>query len=165
MSRDNPSTKNYLDWTFRFGPFTLGFERSDVYLKDKSNEYTIQYLQRWIIYPLIGTLRLHHFLRGDEERAFHDHPWWFVTFPTSTYFESVEELTWEGARHFIRPVRRFRFHFRGAYFRHRVVGSGALCKGDEDCSIWTFVITGRRRRTWGYWPKPHEFIDYKKWNV
>src|SRR5215472_18922423 len=38
------------------------------------------YLIRWRAETPFGSVRLHHWLGPDDDRAFHDHPWWFVTF-------------------------------------------------------------------------------------
>ena len=37
------------------------------------------YLKRWVMEWNQFSVRLHHFLSSDDDRAFHDHPWWFVT--------------------------------------------------------------------------------------
>jgi hypothetical protein len=39
------------------------------------------YLRRWFVIPRnpIFNIYLHQFLRSDDDRALHDHPWWFVS--------------------------------------------------------------------------------------
>ena len=39
------------------------------------------YLLRWFLIPRnhILNVYLHKFLRSDDDRALHDHPWWFVS--------------------------------------------------------------------------------------
>src|SRR5690349_7894728 len=37
------------------------------------------YVIRWRAETRWGSIRLHHWLGPDDDRAFHDHPWWFVT--------------------------------------------------------------------------------------
>lgn len=81
---------------------------------------------------IIGRLRFHIFHRGDLDADPHDHPWNFWTFPLRSYVEEVAipvggyiggprsgESNFE-IRRFV--VERFRWHFRPAEHRHRVIG-------------------------------------------
>lgn len=118
------------------------------------------------------TLRFHTFYMGDEDSAPHDHPWWFVTFPLVSYWETVEELIpsplhwydWRKRRPADHPmywrrraskVRAFLPHFRRAKHRHFV--------HEGEKPIRTIVLTGRVARTWGFWPRNHMFVTYKRW--
>jgi len=141
------------------GSTRWGVEKSSVVIEGKL------YLTRWILYWGFGTLRLHKFYRGDDDRASHTHPWWFITFPLGSYFEEVFHHGWSVDH---RVVRAFRPHFRGADFEH-VVHGGATRHG---CGFWyysckpfyTIVLTGRRQNDWGFYPDPEHFIpweDYK----
>jgi hypothetical protein len=133
--------------SFKPGKRWWGLEFSTV-LHDDS-----PYLQRWIVYLGGFTLRLHKFHRGDDDRAPHDHPWWFITFP----FRSYEEVVPEGGVLMHRVVKAFRFHYRPATYQHIVkMPPGAK-------PFFTFVISGQRSRGWGFWPSPTQFIDYKEW--
>jgi len=105
------------------------------------------YLERWIIW-LGVTLRVHKFHRGDDDRAFHDHPWWFVTIPLRTYFEHVPD---DG----LRPVTSWRPHFRPADYRHIV----QLADGKP---VWTLIITGTKSNEWGFWDQ-NQFIHHEQW--
>jgi hypothetical protein len=93
-------------------------------------------MRRWVIETPLGSVRLHHFLRSDDSRALHDHPWWFVTIPLSGGYEDVTD---DG----VETMRRFRPRFRPAGHRHAV--------HTDDC--WTFIVTGRKLRHWGFWTK------------
>jgi hypothetical protein len=106
------------------------------------------YLVRWTLFscPWFQVL-LHRFLRSDSA-AVHDHPWNFVSL-----------VLWRGYREFLRPhdapdyapldwnwpLRRrpLSLAFRRAEDRHRV---------EIDGSAWTLVVTGRKRRTWYFYP-------------
>ena len=81
---------------------------------------------------IIGRLRFHVFHRGDLDADPHDHPWDFWTFPLRSYVEEVAipvggylsgdragESNFE-LRRFV--VKAFRWHFRPAEHRHRVLG-------------------------------------------
>jgi hypothetical protein len=96
----------------------------------------------------LGALRLHIFHRADRDPDWHDHPWWFITFPFHSYVEQVlspvvhEEVVGNGnsewtvfdddnGLHFhsseiqyvrLQIVRRFRFHYRPSTHAHRIVG-------------------------------------------
>lgn len=125
-----------------------GFERSRVDIAGKP------YLDRWIIYFGLGTLRLHKFWRGDDDRASHTHPWWFWTFPLSSYAENVFSKgtfkTWG-------IVERFRWHYRPANYEHVVVAH------HDAKPWWTIVISGHRINKWGFYPAPGKFVPWREY--
>jgi len=107
---------------------------------------------------------LHHFLRSDNDRHVHDHPWTFITFLIGGgYWEHIpknHEAGWCGcgAWHlrrnddllpYIARIRRHRFSilYRPATWRHWV---------EIDKPAWTLVFRFRRERDWG-------FITEKGW--
>lgn len=129
------------------GPRWWGIEYSLV-SHDGSN-----YLERWIAYGFGLSFRIHKFYRGDDDRAPHDHPWWFVTFPLRTY----EEVVAERSVLIHKTVRAWRPHFRPATYRHIVkMPPGAA-------PFYTIVISGQRSRSWGFWPSDKTFVYYKDW--
>ena len=110
------------------------------------------YLLRWRLFRLPWlNLYLHEFRRDDEDRALHDHPWWFFSLILSGGYS---EITPAGT------VERGRFSlaFRPATHRHRVV----LRRDAEGRPIpcRTLVITGPRVREWGFWC-PRGFVSWK----
>jgi len=152
----------------------FGVERSRIMLEGGP------YMDRYIAYIGGLTLRLHKFFRGDDNRAPHDHPWWFITFPFKSYTEkywehyrmkryrghSVEDLhddpygPWEDVwTAHTREVKSWRFHFRPANFRHIVIGRA----DGKTTPFWTFVISGKLRKRWGFYPTPTTFIHWKEW--
>ncbi len=105
------------------------------------------YLERWILW--FGfTVRLHCFLKGDDDRAYHDHPWWFVTFPLRDYLEATPDSA-------ERRVRRWRPHFRRAKHRHIVRLADAR-------PVWTLILTGPKCKEWGFWEQD-TFIHHSEW--
>jgi hypothetical protein len=128
----------------------FGFEWSPVWAEGE------KYLDRFIVYAG-GTLRLHKFYRGDDARAPHNHPWWFITFPFTTYTE--ETYTEDGWFTGVRVVRAWRFHFRSAKYCHVVLGRADR----KDKPFYTFVISGRRSNGWGFWPKAGKFVYWRNW--
>jgi hypothetical protein len=134
-------------YTIDIGDWRFGVEKSTVVIDG------LQYLTRWILY-CGGTLRLHKFHRGDDDRASHTHPWWFITFPLSAYVEDVfHRGKWAGRR----TVKPFRFYYRESGFEHIV--AGRYPRRDRR-PFYTIVITGHRTNLWGFYPKPGKFISY-----
>lgn len=125
------------------------------------------YMKRLILWlgPL-GNLRLHKFYRSDQDEALHDHPWRFVTFPLTTYQEWVPlevqragdrnpptiRVDWDNGRR-LQLVKRFRFHYRPAEYRHAVV---------VDKPGYTLVWAGNKVRSWGFWLRD-VFTPWRTW--
>lgn len=151
------------DYTIRLWDRLFGFEHSMVGIKDG------KYLERWIVYFGLGTLRLHKFYRGDDDRASHTHPWWFITFPLRPYRERV----YSKGRHVeTRVVEAWRPHFRPANFEHIVIDSvrveqhPLLSRGawtHDPRPFYTIVLTGHRVNAWGFYPKPEQFIYWRNY--
>ena len=101
-------------------------------------EIGINYLWRWYLIPRnrFFNIYLHRFGRSDDDRAFHDHPWYSVSFLLQG--EMIEH-SFKGVRHipFFRPV------FRTAKFAHRL----ELVKRP----VWTIFLTGPKVRGWGFY--------------
>jgi hypothetical protein len=151
------------------GNYTLGFQHDTVRLNGAP------YLERWFVYIFGCTLRLHKFYRGDDDRAPHDHPWAFWTFPLSGYWERVHKsppcrichstagvCTWnhKGSNatqeHYVKP---WRLHYRPSSYQHMVIGNQRGYIGSPENAIfgtakpfWTIVVTGRKDRSWGFYP-------------
>lgn len=130
------------------------------------------YLLRWYLIPRNRwcNLYLHCFVRDDDDRALHDHPWWFWSLILWGRYSEV-------VPHSPRPsdldagviwpqyaeIRRncLSLAFRRAEHRHRVVLPRRLVHrqswpqqpiiGFDQVPCWTLVLTGRRTREWGFW--------------
>lgn len=161
------SDYRYLNFFISLGvnhrkPVRLGLEISTI------AHHGSDYLTRLILY-VAGTLRLHRFKRGDDDRAPHDHPWWFITFPFTDYVERYwDPIVWRGDdthedevlwHECVRVVKAWRFHYRPAKFRHFVIGRA----DGKNKSFWTFCITGFATNKWGFWPTPETFVPWKDW--
>lgn len=97
-------------------------------------------LRRWTLIetPLFG-LKVHQLAQSDPlERGFHDHPWSFLSLRLrDLYIENIVDLNGS-----IRQERK-RFSRRLSTTPHRIdVPEGSIC--------WTLVLTGPRRREWGF---------------
>ncbi|MGU3650626.1 hypothetical protein [Mycolicibacterium sp. A43C] len=126
------------------------------------------YLRRWYVIPRNPVLNVyvHQFLRSDDDRALHDHPWWFVSVILKGAYVEVSEQPEQkrkttyrcapeyrdspGLDHMIKLPRRM-FAFRPATFRHRVALFNESEWSDREVPCWTLIVTGRRVRTWGFW--------------
>lgn len=148
------------------------------------------YAERWILkLPFnLGSIRFHHFLKSDDARAHHDHPWWFVTFVLrgsyvdestcdncdgqgrvalnkSRWGDLPDEIKTEACRICHGDGKCFDYltpgsvRFRPALHRHTVRTSG----------VWTIIVTGPWQRRWGFWEKMKDghfkFRNSKRWFI
>ena len=80
-------------------------------------------------------LYVHKFLRSDNDRHVHDHPWSFITFTLGAYWEHLPDGT-------VHRRSRFSLLFRPAEWQHWVEIRGG--------PVWTIVFRFSRRRVWGF---------------
>jgi hypothetical protein len=106
------------------------------------------YLIRWKIETRKGwSIRLHHWLGPDDDRAHHDHPWRFVTLVLrGGYVDCNREGT---DRLKVGTIR-----YRPALHQHTVVPDPGGC--------WTLMVTGPKIRPWGFWLN-NRFVKANKW--
>lgn len=112
---------------------------------------------RWYILPRNKVLNiyLHKFQKDDDDRALHDHPWWFISIMVKgSYRESV-------GRNQIIDRSAPSIVFRRATHRHRVI---LPVRGSEKKPCWTILITGSVQRTWGFWC-PRGFVKWSDFLV
>jgi len=100
------------------------------------------YLRRWFVIPrnAFFNIYLHHFLRSDDDRALHDHPWWNVSLLIDGGY--VEHTIPQGGINVRTPRVAGQMKFRFASAAHRVELNDGPC--------WTIFITGPRIRQWGF---------------
>ena len=107
------------------------------------------YLLRWFILPRnkVFNVYLHCFLRSDDDRALHDHPWmnmsWLLL---NGYFEH----TVNGSTYIRENTLKFRL---SGEYAHRIE-----IINDK---VWTLFITGPRYRMWGFYC-PNGWVSYKQ---
>lgn len=108
------------------------------------------YMYRWYILPKVANwprVYVHKFLRSDDDRALHDHPWAFLSILLwGNYIEVTDHDMVERTPGSVayRPITH----------RHRVM----LCLTNDrlggparEKPCWTLFITGPERRDWGFW--------------
>lgn len=100
------------------------------------------YLRRWFVIPRNSVFNayLHQFVRSDDDRALHDHPWWNVSL--LLYGEYVEHTMPQGGVNIRKRYVAGDVKFRGAKYAHRVELTNGPC--------WSLFLTGPRIRTWGF---------------
>ncbi len=104
------------------------------------------YLLRWWVIPKNRWFNIyfHRFLRSDEDRALHDHPWWSASFILEgSYFEHVQGRE--------TPHLRPQGHIglRSGSALHRVELPRSEDTGEES-PRWTMFLTGPKYRAWGF---------------
>lgn len=110
------------------------------------------YLRRWWLIPRNRWLNvyLHEFLRSDDDRALHDHPWVNVSILLKGSY--VEHTIRAGG---IGVARRL----AAGAIKLRLPSSAHRIEIDRGAS-WTLFITGPRVRTWGF-HCPRGWVDWK----
>lgn len=100
------------------------------------------YLRRWWVIPRnrVFNIYLHHFLRSDDDRALHDHPWLNISVLLRGAY--TEHTIARGGIH-IRTLRQAGdVKLRRATAAHRIELHAGPC--------WTLFITGPNVRSWGF---------------
>jgi hypothetical protein len=119
------------------------------------------YLRRWrLIETPWFSVKLHHILRPDADRALHDHPWSFVSvILRGGYTEQVP--LWGGSLAAARSgMTRMARRWPGKAHRVRAEGLHRIAQLHGDC--WTLVFCGPRRREWGFVPTATgEWVDWR----
>lgn len=131
------------------------------------------YMLRWYILPRnpVINVYLHKFMRSDDDRALHDHPWWFVSLMLKGEYTEVTDT---GSK----SRTAGSFAFRPAEWRHRVAllvdldaardvltDTSNLPPYLPELPCWTLIVTGRRSRGWGFWcrnkPVEEQFVPWQ----
>lgn len=118
---------------------TVARRRPDVVIGNAESAY----MHRWFVIPRNRwfNVYLHLFLRSDDDRALHDHPWSNVSYLLAgTYLEHTKDR--DGNPKCTR-LRAGRIRFRRATRAHRIELDSGPC--------WSLFITGPRVREWGFW--------------
>lgn len=124
------------------------------------------YLLRWYLIPRNPVLNvyLHKFMRSDDDRALHDHPWWFVSLMLRGQYDEITDaglrrrsagsIAFRRAewRHRVQLLQSDEYYRRTAHVLTHGLPLSLLPDRDEQ-PCWTLIVTGRRSRTWGFWCK------------
>lgn len=127
------------------------------------------YLLRWWLIPRnrVFNVYLHKFLRDDDDRALHDHPWCWLSFLLhGSYMEHTiaaggihrRQLREAGSLKASGPRRAHRIELL-----REIVDNGDpfVQKSDPPMPCWTIFITGPRIRRWGF-HCPKGWVDFAR---
>lgn len=114
------------------------------------------YMRRWWVIPRnrFFNIYLHHFLRSDDDRALHDHPWWNASI--LLWGRYTEHTIAAGGVNRRVEYAAGAIKLRGAKYAHRVELTDGPC--------WSLFITGPMLREWGFhcpagWRPWQQFVD------
>ena len=129
------------------------------------------YLLRWFLIPRnpVFNVYVHKFLRSDDDRAHHDHPW---LFNASWLLEGeYVEHTITGGGVLVQTHRQagdVKFRLGKAPHRLELIG----IEGDPPdvpfvvaVPCWTLFITGPRVRQWGFYCADRGWVHWKKFTA
>ena len=126
------------------------------------------YMLRWWVIPRnpIFNIYLHHFLRDDEDRALHDHPWLSCSIIlTAGYYEHLSETVkvWRspGTVHFRRAKAKHRISLERDYCGLVELPCGESFPTQSRRPAMTLFITGPRIRRWGF-HCPRGWVHWKE---
>lgn len=130
------------------------------------------YCLRWYVIPRNRwfNIYLHQFLRDDEDRALHDHPWINCSIPLKNgYWEERFSRPWQDG--WALPIKDMQdcpvggITFRRAATPHRVI----LHRGPHGpLPAWSLFLTGPVIREWGFvcpggrWVHWKRFTDFEE---
>ena len=145
---------------------SLVHREPDIVIGGKDNPY----LNRWFVIPRnpVFNIYLHQFLRDDDDRALHDHPWVNCSLLLKgSYWEAVfHHRPKHGSP--LPPVglmlrRPGRPVVRRAATAHRVVLRRDLDGNPVPC--WSLFLTGPRVRSWGFWCPAGRWIHWRSFTA
>lgn len=143
------------------------------------------FLLRWYVVPKNKwcNIYLHHFVRDDEDRALHDHPWWNVSLLLAGQY--IEHTIRAGGIHMRQLFQEGDLKFRSPRMAHRVELTYGLVRDALDplridpwlmigasgkIGSWSLFITGPVVHVWGFhcpkagWRSSAEFHEQKGCN-
>jgi hypothetical protein len=116
------------------------------------------YMQRWWVIPRnrVFNIYLHNFLRSDDDRALHDHPWLNASILLRGRY--TEHTIAAGGVNRRALYSEGAVKFRGPRYAHRIELTDGPC--------WSLFITGPNVRTWGFhcpagWRPWQQFVATK----
>lgn len=101
------------------------------------------YVIRWVADFGLFSLRLHHWVASDDQRYYHDHEWWYITFILKGYYWEhwpPKPDDWRSGER----LKAGNIRYRPATHQHMV---------DVPESCWSFLLTGPKVRDFGFWVK------------
>lgn len=104
----------------------------------------------WVLQCLGIAVRIHLILRSDDDRAFHDHPWPYLTvILRGGYYEVRPQFDKSG----IYQGATRKWHGPGSVLLRRARSWHRLELPPDGVAV-TLFITGPKRQAWGFMPSP-----------
>lgn len=115
------------------------------------------YLRRWWVIPRnpVFNVYLHQFLRSDDDRALHDHPWSNLSVLLRGRY--IEHTVAAGGIHCRREYLAGEWKLRGSRYAHRIELHAGEC--------WTLFVTGPRIRAWGFHCPERGWIPWQRFTA
>jgi hypothetical protein len=116
------------------------FKPFQVRWKEAMGRPECPYLYRWTILFFNFSIRLHHWIRSDDKRFFHDHPYDFIS------------IVLKGSYTNVTPEGRFKVK-AGSIWASKAMKRHYL--DVPKSGAWTLLLCGRPYRKWGFWVNNH----------
>lgn len=115
------------------------------------------YLRRWWVIPRnpFFNVYLHQFLRSDDDRALHDHPWTNLSILLRGRY--IEHTVAAGGIHRRQEYAAGAWKLRGPRYAHRIELHAGEC--------WTLFLTGPRIRAWGFHCPERGWIPWQRFTA
>lgn len=125
------------------------------------------YMMRyWLVEPrwwLPFSIRLHHILREDNERDYHDHPFDFCSLILQGwYFEKLPSITLQREMeanslnvHCYKGEHSMDAWYEGEVNRHRAKDYHTIARVSNG-GVWTLFVMSRKRQKWGFFVRDHK---------
>ena len=140
----------------RYYPLMKKFKNFQIRGREPLGNPECPYLYRYSIVLFGISFRLHHWIRSDDNRFFHDHACDLISIPLKGFYYNVvprsdtELNTLCGIRHKATP---------GHFWRAKAEDKHYLEIPEGGC--WTLVIFGKMKQKWGFYvnnnPKKTEY--------
>ena len=101
--------------------------------------------------------RIHHILRSDNDREFHDHPWPYLTVLLRGSYTEVTPV-YDRSGIFVEE-RRVRYE-QGSVLR-RAAKSWHRLEVEPGQTVWTLFITGPYQQRWGFMLNPANKVYWR----
>lgn len=116
------------------------------------------YMLRWFVIPRnrFFNVYLHHFLRSDDDRALHDHPWASCSVLLRGAYTEHTILAGGVNHRRVLQAGQVRLRWTGK-FAHRI----ELHEGP----VWTLFLTGPKYRAWGFHCPEQGWIHWERFTA
>lgn len=124
------------------------------------------YLRRWYLIPRnrVCNIYLHQFLRDDDDRALHDHPWPNCSIVLAGRYEEVRFARRPMHGEPLPPtVSRWRRPGRPVLRRARTAHRVVLARDQHGRPVpcWSLFLTGVNLRSWGFWCPMGRWVHWR----